>query len=100
MPALRATGVEQEIVKVPKNQIVIALVGPEAAAPRIDLEEDLAIDQQGEKLSSWKNSPLAELFDFLRRREERNCGRKFRVANFEQRASARRFQHHLIAATA
>ena len=49
MPALRATGVEQEIVKVPKNQIVIALVGPEAAAARIDFEEDLTIDQQREK---------------------------------------------------
>ncbi len=56
MSALRAAGVEQEIVKVPKSQIVIALVGPQPAAARIDFEEDLTINQQREKL--LRGSPI------------------------------------------
>ena len=47
-----------------------------------------------------KASRLPSGFDWLRRREQGKRGRKFRIANSEQRAGARRFQHHLVAATA
>ncbi len=51
VPAFRAAGVEQQIVKVPKNEIVVALFRSQpGAAGGVDLEEDLAIHQQGEEL--------------------------------------------------
>ena len=55
MSAFRAARVEQEIVKIPENEIVVALVRPQAAvAGSVDLEQDLAIDQQGEQLEPRK----------------------------------------------
>ena len=50
MPAFRAARVEQKIVKVPKNEVVVALGLSQAAASSVDLEKDLAIHQQSEKL--------------------------------------------------
>jgi len=53
--AFRAACMEQEIVEVPEHEVVVALGRSEAAAARgVDLEEDLAIHQQGEKLDSGK----------------------------------------------
>ena len=55
MPARRAARVEQQIVKVPENEVGVALGGTQVAiVGGIDLEEDLAIHQQGEKLDSGK----------------------------------------------
>ena len=55
MPARRAARVEQQIVKIPENEVVIALGRPQVAiAGGVDLEQDLAIRQQGEKLDSGK----------------------------------------------
>src|SRR5215211_4469942 len=44
VPAFRTARMEQKIVKIPEDQVVIALDRPEAiAAGSVDLEEDLAI---------------------------------------------------------
>ena len=73
--------------------------GPEAIARGgVDLEKDLAIHQQGEKLDAGKTVLPAEPFDLLRRGQHGDGGRNLRIANPEQRAGARRFQHHLVAA--
>ncbi len=53
--ASRAARVEQKIVKIPKNEIVIALGRSKAAAASsVDLEKDLAIEEQSEKLEPRK----------------------------------------------
>ena len=99
MPAFRAARVEQKIVKVPENEVVVALGRSEAAvAGGVDLEKDLAIHQQGEKLDPGKTVLPTEPFDLLRCRQYGDGGRNLRIANLEQRAGARRFQHHLVAA--
>jgi hypothetical protein len=56
--AFRAARVEHKIVKIPKNEVAVTLGRPEAtAASGVDLEKDLAIHQQGEKLKSGKIVP-------------------------------------------
>ena len=58
MATLRAARVEQEIVKIPQDEVVVAFGEPEiVAARRIDFEKDLAIDQESEKLDPWKIVP-------------------------------------------
>ena len=58
VPAFRAARVEQKIVKVPENEVVVTLGRSQAAvAGGVDLEKDLAIDQQGEKLEPRENRP-------------------------------------------
>ena len=55
VPTFRAARMEEKIVKVPKNEAVIALGQSKPTfAGGIDLEKDLAIDKQGEKLDPWK----------------------------------------------
>src|SRR5579862_4490473 len=99
MAAFRAARMEKKIVKIPKNKVVIALGSSEAAvAGNIRLEKDLAIHQQGEKFSPGKTGLPAELFDLMGFSKYRHGGRNFRIANLEQRAGARRFQHHVVAA--
>jgi len=60
LAAFRAVGVEQEIVKVPKSQVVAALAGrspsPLAAS---SLKKDLAIHQQSEKARCPESRPAA-----------------------------------------
>ena len=97
--AFRAARVKQEIVKIPENEIVVALGRPEAAvAGVVDLEQDPAIHEQGEQGELRENHPavgavlLAEVWTVGRWR------RDVRIADPEQRAGARRFQHHLVAA--
>ena len=99
MPAFRAARVKKKIVKVPKNEVVVTLGRSEATvASSLDLEKDLAINQQGEKLNPRKTVLPTELFDLLRCRQYGQGGRNLRIANFEQRAGARQFQNHLVAA--
>ncbi len=65
---------------------------------RVDLEQDLAIHQQGEEFEPGKTVLPPQLFDLLRRGEPGQRGRDLRIADLEQGAGARRFQHHLVAA--
>ena len=93
-------GVKQEIVKVPQDELVVAFVRPQTIAVGcVELEKDLAVHQQGEKLDAGKASLPPELADFLRRRQRGEGGCDGRIANPKQRAGTRRFQHHLIAAS-
>src|SRR5450631_2639099 len=76
LSALRAVGVEQEIVKVPKHEVVVALGRPEALVVRgVDPEKDLAIHQQREETDSRKIVLPPEPADSLRRRQGREDGR-------------------------
>ena len=75
MPALRAARVKEDIVKVPENEVVVALRRPQATvAGGIDLEEDLAIHQQREKLGPRETFPAIEPFDLLGRGQYRDGG--------------------------
>ena len=97
--AFCTAGVEQKVVKVPKNEVVVTLRRSETAvAGGLDLEKDLAIHQQGEKLDSRKTVLPPELFDLLRCRQYGDGGRDLRIANFKQRAGARQLQDHFVAA--
>src|SRR5215471_7840013 len=96
---LRATRVEQKIVKVPNNEVVVTLGRSEAIlAGSVDLEKNLAVNEQGEKLNPWKTVLATEPLDLLGCGQHGQGGRNLRIANFEQRAGARRFQDHLIGA--
>src|SRR3984893_10557594 len=99
VPAFRAARVEQKIVKVPKNEVVVALGRSKASfAGNVGLENDLAIHQQSEKRDPRKTVLPTQLFNLLRRRQHGQGGRKLRIADFEQRAGARRFQDYLVIA--
>jgi hypothetical protein len=98
MPAFRAARMKKKIVKIPQNEIVVALGWPEAAVPSsFELEKDFTIDQKRKKLNPWKSVLSAQPFDLLRCREYGQGSRYLRIADFEQRASAGRFQDHLVA---
>src|SRR5580704_7917010 len=99
VPAFRAARVEQKIVKVPKDEVMVTLGRSKATfAGNVDLENDLAIHQQCEKLDPRKTLLPTELVDLLRSRKYGDGGCNIRVANFEQRAGARRFQDYLVTA--
>ena len=89
---------EQKIVEVPQHQGVVAFGRPQAIAVGVDLEKDLAIDEEREKLEPRKILLPAKMFDPLRRGQQGQSGRDLRIGDFEQRASARRFQNHLVGA--
>src|ERR1700683_3315778 len=78
-------------MKLPKNEAVVTLgrSKPSFAGSR-DLEKDLAIEEQGEKLDPRKTFLLTQLFDLLRGREHGDGRRNLRIANFEQRAGGQR----------
>ncbi len=64
MSTFRAARVEQKIMKVPKHEVVIALVLSEyAVAITLNLEQDLTIHQNGKELDACKTSLAAEPFD-------------------------------------
>src|SRR5205823_9712533 len=90
MPAFRAARVEQKIVKIPKNEIVIALGRSKAAAASsVDLKKDLAIEEQSEKLEPRKIVLPTQLFDVKRCRQHGQDGGNLRIADFEHRAGSR-----------
>ena len=100
VPAFGAAGMEKQIVKVPDNQIVIALGRPEVfVAFGVDFERELAIDKQAEKHRSRKALFPAQLPDSLRGRELGQKAGDTRIANPEQRGGARRFQNQVVAAS-
>src|SRR6201987_6558637 len=99
MSNFRAARVKQKIVKVPENEVVVTFGRSQTTiAGRVDLEKDLAIHQQSEKLEPRNPILPTELFDLLGSREQGDGGRNLWIADFEQRARSRRFQHHLVAA--
>ena len=98
VPALRAARVEQQIVKVPKDEVVVALARSQAAVAGIDLEQDAAVQQQREQLEPRKIFLRAQPPDLLRRGQRGDRARKLRIADPEQRSGARRFQHDRVAA--
>lgn len=67
------------------------IVGP-------DLEQNLAIGEEGEKRDPRKTVLPTKLFDLLRCRQRRDSGHDLRIANLEQRPGARRFQNHVAGA--
>src|SRR5215471_5917448 len=84
VPSLGAARVEKEIVKVPKDQIAVALgLSKAAVAAGVNLEKDLAIQQQAEKLDPWESAQQTELFDSMRHGQHRQGGGDLRVANPE-----------------
>ena len=49
---------EQQIVKVPEHEVVVALGGPQAIGVRsVELEKDLAVNQEAEQLHTGKAVP-------------------------------------------
>ncbi len=68
MPAFRAVGVEQKIVKIPKYEVVVAFVRTQPiAVGGVELEKDLAIYQQAYKFDARKAASPPELIECLRR---------------------------------
>ena len=98
MATLGAARMEQQIVKVPQHEGVVAFVRPQAAVAGVDPKKDLAVDEQAEKLGSHKIFLPAQLFDLLRRGQRNQGGRDLGIAYLEQGAGARRFQNHLVGA--
>ena len=76
LPAFRAVGVEQKIMKVPKYEVFVPLARP-AAIAAADLEEDFAIHQQAEQFHPGKARLPPEPADLLRRGQRGN-----RASNF------------------
>ena len=88
---------EKKIVKVPKNEIVVALGRSEAYCRcGARLEKDFAINQQGKKLNPGKMVG-AQPSDLLWCRQYGQGSCNLRIADFEQRAGPRRFQDDLVA---
>src|SRR5206468_11022329 len=89
--------VKKEIVKIPKDKIVVTLGRAEPVAGSFQFEKYLAIYQQRKKLNPGKGILAAQPFALLRRGQCGQGGRNARTVDFEQRIGARRFQDHLIA---
>ena len=86
-------------MKVPKSEAVVTLGQSKPTfATGADLEKDFAIQEQREKLDPRKTFLPAQRFDLPRGREHGNGRRNLRIADFEQRAGAWRFEDHLVAA--
>ena len=99
MATLRAARMEKKIVKIPKNETVVTLGRSEPTiAGSFWFEQDLAINQQCEKLDRRKSVVPAEPLDLLRCRKHGQGARNFRIADFEQRTGAGRFQDRIVAA--
>ena len=92
VPAFRAARVEQKIVKVPKNEVVVAL-GRRRPLSRsgVDLEKDLAIERAArEARLPGKPSCRRSCLICCGVDSVAMAARNLRIANLEQRAGARR----------
>ena len=69
-------------MKVPKNEAVVTLSQSKPTFASSDLEKDLAIEQQGEKLDPWKTFLPTQLFDLLRGGEHGDGGRNLSDRKF------------------
>ncbi len=64
MPTFRAVRMEQEVVEVPKSEVVVALsLSEPAVVTRAHFEKDLAVHQQSEKFDTRKIVLSTEPFD-------------------------------------
>ena len=101
LPALGTPRVKHEIVEIPENEIPIAFIHPKAvAAFRIELEQELAIQQQFEQIEVEGGRVAAKPANPVRPRQRSEGGGNGGIANPKQRPRARRFQYHLVAAPA
>src|SRR6185436_14589682 len=101
MSALGAPRVKHEIVEIPENKIAVAFIHPKAvAAVRIELEQELAIQQQFEQFEVEGGRVAAKPADLLRPRQRSEGGGNGGIADSKQRAGTRRFQYHLVATPA
>ena len=98
MPAFRATRMKEKIVEVPKDEVPVALIDPQPVAPGIGLEKDPTVEEQSEKLGARKVILPAQLLDLSRHRQHGQSGSNLRIADLEQGASVRQFEHQLASA--
>ena len=84
MPAFAAARVEQEIVKIPEHELIVALGPPWShSTRRVDLEQHLAVQQQADEREPGKAVLPSELFEGSRHRQRGDIGGDGRVANPE-----------------
>src|SRR4051812_25277577 len=99
MSALGAPRMKQKIMEIPENKIAVAFIHSKAvAAFRIELEQELAVQQQFEQIEVEGGRVAAKPADLLRLRQRSEGGGNGGIANSKQRAGARGFQDHLVAA--
>src|ERR1700752_1601224 len=88
-------------MEIPEHEIAIAFIYPKAvAAFCIELEQQLAIQQQFEQIKVEGGRVAAKPADLLRPRQRSEGGGNGGIADSKQRACARRFQYHLVATPA
>ena len=87
-------------MKVPQNEVVVALGRSEAAVARQASTLNRIRQSTSSARSSMPGKTIlpTQLLDRSGRRQRGDGGRNLRIADPEQRARARRFQHHLVAA--
>src|ERR1700722_19013921 len=89
LSACGAVGVEQEIVKIPKNEAGVTLGRSyPVAAGSIETEQNLTIHQQCEEFDPRKAVLPPEFFELLRRGQHNKGGSDLRITNSEQRTGA------------
>src|SRR5439155_24994644 len=67
LAALRAPRVKHEVMEIPENKIAVAFIHPKAvAAVRIELEQELAIQQQFEQIEVEGGHLAAKPADLVR----------------------------------
>src|SRR5437879_7393743 len=91
LPALGAPGVKHEIVEIPENEIAVAFIHPKAvAAFRIELEQELAIQQQFEQIEVEGGRVAAKPADLVRPRQRNEGDGNGGIAYTKQGSGARR----------
>src|SRR5262249_31196114 len=101
MSTFAAARVEQEIVKIPEHELIVALRPTWSPPTRgVDLEQDSAIQQQAEKREPRKAVLSSQLFDGSRHGQRGDSGSDGRSANPEKGTGAWRLQHQIIATPA
>jgi hypothetical protein len=92
---------KQKIVEVPEDEIVVTFLGSHpGCAGGIELEKDLAIEEQREELKPGKTVLPPQRPDALGRSQRGQDARNPGIDDLEQRGGAWRFQHHVVGALA
>src|SRR5580704_12995323 len=99
VPAFGTARMENEVVKIPKNEIVVALGRAKTlVAGCADLEKNVGVDEEAESFGPREPGLQAQVSDLLRRGQHGQRGGNFRIASPEQRASPWRFQDYVVGA--